>query len=129
VPATWETSTFIEGRNAPRATFISTMIETAATYLAMPPEDAIELTAVLQALSDPLRLEIVRGLAAGDERSCGLFATHVAPSTRSHHFKTLREAGVTRTRIAGPRRMVSLRRAELDRRFPGLLDAVLEARR
>ena len=118
----------IEGRNARHATFISTMIDTTA-YLAMPAEDAIELTAVLDALADPLRLEIVRGLAAVDERSCGLFAQNVAPSTRSHHFKVLREAGVTRTRVAGQRRMVSLRREELDRRFPGLLAAVLDARR
>jgi DNA-binding transcriptional ArsR family regulator len=104
------------------------MIETSARYLAMPAEDAIELTAVLQALADPLRLEIVRELATVDERACGLFAESVAPSTRSHHFKTLREAGVTRTRLVGTRRMVSLRRAELDRRFPGLLDAVLDER-
>jgi DNA-binding transcriptional ArsR family regulator len=106
------------------------VIERDATYLAMPAEDELELTAVLQALADPLRLEIVRELAAaGDERSCGLFATQVAPSTRSHHFKTLRDAGVTRTRIAGTRRMVSLRRDDLDRRFPGLVAAVLDDRR
>jgi DNA-binding transcriptional ArsR family regulator len=101
------------------------VIETADTYLAMPAEDAIELTAVLQALADPLRLQIVRELDALDERACGLFAQSVAPSTRSHHFRTLRDAGVTRTRVVGTRRMVSLRRDELDRRFPGLLDAVL----
>jgi DNA-binding transcriptional ArsR family regulator len=101
------------------------MIET-TDYLAMPAETEIGLTAVLQALADPLRLEIVRQLAAGgDERSCGTLALTVAPSTRSHHFRVLREAGVVRTRVAGTRRLVSVRRAELDRRFPGLLDAVL----
>jgi len=96
-------------------------------YLAMPDEAAIELTAVLQALADPVRLQIVRELDGGDERACGLFALTVAPSTRSHHFRVLREAGIVRTRVSGTRRLVSVRRPELDRRFPGLLDAVLSA--
>ena len=122
----------IEGRNEAPAAFISTVIEISDTttgLLAMPAEDAVELTSVLQALADPVRLQIVRELDGGDERSCGLFALTVAPSTRSHHFRVLREAGVVRTRVAGTRRLVSVRRAELDRRFPGLLDAVLAAPR
>jgi DNA-binding transcriptional ArsR family regulator len=119
----------VEGSNETRAAFISTMIEATDAYLAMPAEDELELTAVLQALADPLRLQIVRELDGGDERSCGLFALTVAPSTRSHHFRVLREAGVVRTRVAGTRRLVSVRRPELDRRFPGLLDAVLTAPR
>lgn len=122
----------IEGRNEAPAAFISTVIEISDTttgLLAMPAEEEIELTAVLQALADPVRLQIVRELDDGDERSCGLFALTVAPSTRSHHFRVLREAGVVRTRVAGTRRLVSVRRAELDRRFPGLLDAVLAAPR
>jgi DNA-binding transcriptional ArsR family regulator len=110
------------------------MVETAGTkkqadahgYLPMPAGPEIELTAVLQALADPVRLQIVRELdGVDDERACGLFALSVAPSTRSHHFRVLREAGVVRTRVAGTRRLVSVRRAELDARFPGLLDAVL----
>jgi DNA-binding transcriptional ArsR family regulator len=103
--------------------------DTTTGLLAMPAEESIELTAVLQALADPLRLQIVRELDGVDERSCGLFALTVAPSTRSHHFRVLREAGIVRTRVAGTRRLVSIRRPELDRRFPGLLDAVLAAPR
>jgi len=103
--------------------------ETPSGLLPMPTVEAIELTAVLQALADPVRLQIVRDLDGGDERSCGLFALTVAPSTRSHHFRVLREAGLVRTRVAGTRRLVSVRRVELDRRFPGLLDAVLAAPR
>jgi DNA-binding transcriptional ArsR family regulator len=49
----------------------------------------------------------------------------VSKATRSHHFRVLREAGVTHTRLEGTHRHVSLRREDLDARFPGLLGAVL----
>lgn len=94
----------------------------------MPSRDELELTEVLHALSDPARLEIVAALAAQGEQSCGTFALRVANSTRSHHLRILREAGVTATRVAGTQRLVSLRRDDLESRFPGLLDAVLTAR-
>jgi DNA-binding transcriptional ArsR family regulator len=96
--------------------------------LEMPERDAIELASVLDALSDPVRLEIVGTLAGGGELACGLLGGRVADSTRSHHLRVLREAGVTVTRRDGTRRLVSLRREDLDARFPGLLDAVLNAR-
>jgi len=92
--------------------------------LEQPELDAIELAAVLHALSDPTRLEIVRGLAADGERQCGSFDLGLTKATRSHHFKVLREAGLTHTRVVGTARHVTLRRDELDARFPGLLDAV-----
>ena len=53
----------------------------------------------------------------------------VSKSTLSHHFKVLREAGVTRTRVNGTHRYVSLRGDELESRFPGLLRSVLDASR
>jgi DNA-binding transcriptional ArsR family regulator len=84
-----------------------------------------EITTVLHALSDPVRLAIVRQLAGGEEVVCGRFELPVSDATRSHHLKVLREAGVTSTRSEGTRRLVSLRRADLDAAFPGLLDAVL----
>ena len=92
-----------------------------------PPADALELPAVLHALSDPIRLQIVRSLADHGARSCGTFAVPVAKSTLSHHLRVLREAGLTLTEPTGTQRVVSLRRADLDERFPGLLDAVLGA--
>ena len=95
--------------------------------IAEPETDALELHRVLHALSDPVRLGVVRQLDALDETRCGGFDTGVSKSTLSHHLKTLREAGVTRTRSAGTTRYVSLRRDDLDQRFPGLLDAVLSA--
>jgi DNA-binding transcriptional ArsR family regulator len=52
-----------------------------------------------------------------------------APSTLSHHFKVLREAGVIHQLEQGNRRWTTLRRAELDDRFPGLIDTVLRSAR
>jgi len=87
---------------------------------------AIELVAVLQALSDPVRLEIVRQLAAcPGELSCGAIALPVSKSTASHHLKALACAGVTVEREEGTRKYIRLRRPDIDERFPGLLDAVL----
>jgi DNA-binding transcriptional ArsR family regulator len=93
----------------------------------MPPLEALELTQVLQALADPVRLEIVRRLAADGESACGSFPLPVGMATRSHHLKVLREAGVTATRVAGTQRYVSLRRDDLAERFPGLLESVIAA--
>ena len=91
-----------------------------------PALEALDLTAVLQALGDPVRLRIVRSLAGTEERVCGSFDLGVSKATRSHHFRVLREAGVTHTRLDGTHRFISLRRDDLDARFPGLLGAVLE---
>jgi DNA-binding transcriptional ArsR family regulator len=85
----------------------------------------VPVTAVLAALADAVRLQIVRTLAEGGEYACGTFEFGVSKATRSHHLKVLREAGLTRTRVAGTSRYVRLRRDELDRLYPGLLDAVL----
>jgi DNA-binding transcriptional ArsR family regulator len=82
---------------------------------------------VLHALSDPARLQIVRQLAIGDECTCGTFDLGLSKATLSHHFRVLREAGVVRTRPEGRTRMLSLRKDDLDERFPGLLEAVLTA--
>jgi len=93
-----------------------------------PTVEELELEAVLHALSDPQRLRIVQALA-GDAapRRCGAFDAHVTKSTLTHHFRVLREAGVIRQQEAGTSRFNSLRRDDLDARFPGLLDAVLAA--
>src|SRR4051794_37276256 len=92
-----------------------------------PTVEALELPAVLHALSDPIRLQIVRDLSERGACNCGTFAVPVAKSTLSHHLRVLREAGLTLTEPTGTQRVVSLRRSDLDGRFPGLLDAVLGA--
>jgi DNA-binding transcriptional ArsR family regulator len=95
--------------------------------LVHPSRDQMDLTAVMHALSDPARRMVVRTLAAEGERACGSFPLGVTKATTSHHFKVLREAGITMTRVEGAHRYLTLRRDDLDARFPGLLDAVLAA--
>jgi DNA-binding transcriptional ArsR family regulator len=91
-----------------------------------PTTEDIELPTVLHALSDPQRLRIVRALSADPQpRQCGAFDVNVSKSTCTHHFRVLREAGVIRQEQLGTARLNSLRRDDLDLRFPGLLDAVL----
>jgi DNA-binding transcriptional ArsR family regulator len=97
--------------------------------LSHPACEQIELAAVLHALSDPMRLRIVAGLAAEDKRTCKSFDLPVTKSTCTHHFRVLREAGVIRQRLEGTTRLNSLRREDLDQRFPGLLESVLRAAR
>src|SRR5918999_4101267 len=87
----------------------------------------IALTGVMAALSDPIRVGLVRLLADGRERGWGELQAPVAKSTLSHHLRVLRDAGITRTRQEGTRCFLVLRRADLESRFPGLFDAVLEA--
>ena len=95
-----------------------------------PARAELELEDVLHALSDAVRLQIVLALdEAGAEIACGQFPVAVSKSTVSHHFKVLREAGVLAGRYEGTRRFNSLRRDDLDARFPGLLDSVLRAAR
>jgi len=99
---------------------------TTAAVLEHPDVSGLSLTEVLAALGDPVRLSIVASLAACvDELPCSAIEIPVAKSTGTHHFRVLREAGVIRQRIVGTTRLTSLRREELDARFPGLLDAVL----
>jgi DNA-binding transcriptional ArsR family regulator len=95
--------------------------------LTHPEVGEIDLLDVLHALSDPTRMTIVRTLRAEPERACGTFPVDVAPSTLTHHFRVLREAGVIRQREDGNRRWTTLRRDDLDVRFPGLLDALVTA--
>jgi DNA-binding transcriptional ArsR family regulator len=75
-----------------------------------------------------VRLRIVAALAGGDgEHTCGSFDVPVTKSTCTHHFKVLREAGVIHQRQEGTARLNSLRRDDLEARFPGLLATVLQA--
>lgn len=87
----------------------------------------IDVLTVLQALSDPVRLEIVRQLAVQPECMCGQLSLSVAKSTASHHLKTLAHAGITSEREEGTAKYLCLRGPELEERFPGLLESVLRA--
>lgn len=81
----------------------------------------VTLPAVMQALSDPIRIEILRSLMKAGELACGDIPLTVSKATVSHHFSVLREAGLILTRTEGTRCMTSVRRAELEKRFPGLI--------
>jgi DNA-binding transcriptional ArsR family regulator len=91
-----------------------------------PDREEIDLSAVLHALSDPQRRGIVAELAVSEvPRPCGSFAPTISKSTRTHHFRVLREAGLVEQWKEGTSKMSRLRRDDIDARFPGLLDSVL----
>lgn len=90
----------------------------------------IQLVKVLHALGDPTRLRLLRVYATGEQYDCSserLGVGHLHKSTVSHHMRIMREAGITSTRAVGRNRYVRLRRADLDARFPGLLDTLLKS--
>ncbi|KXG87198.1 ArsR/SmtB family transcription factor [Agrobacterium bohemicum] len=87
----------------------------------------VTLTQVLYALSDPVRLGVVRQLSSEGQATCSALDGGRPKSSMSHHFKVLREGGLVFTRTDGPAHLNELRREEMDERFPGLLDAVLAA--
>ncbi|MGI5352312.1 ArsR/SmtB family transcription factor [Streptomyces sp. CA-250714] len=105
---------------------------TAVRELPHPAREEIHLEAVLHALADPVRLRIVTCLNAygegeGNGATCSQIELPVSASTATHHFRVLREAGVINQCYRGTAKINCLRRADLDTRFPGLLDAVLRA--
>jgi DNA-binding transcriptional ArsR family regulator len=89
--------------------------------------EQLTLVDVLRALADPVRLRIIARLGDDEYHSCTIeeYGLEIHKSTLSHHFKTLREAGVTSTVVHGRNHGVKLRRSDLDSRFPGLMGAVL----
>jgi DNA-binding transcriptional ArsR family regulator len=93
-------------------------------YPGHPAAGDVTITDVLAALSDPIRICMVRSLTDGKEHPAGEFSLPIARSTISHHAKVLREAGITFTRVDGTHRYISIR-PELEERFPGLLDAIM----
>ncbi|HUE60032.1 MAG TPA: winged helix-turn-helix domain-containing protein [Acidimicrobiales bacterium] len=94
----------------------------------LPDLASIEVVTVMQALSDPVRLDMVKQLAGCPERdglTCGQIEVPVSKSTTTHHLKVLLAAGIISEREEGNRKYVRLRRDELDQRFPGLISLIL----
>ena len=103
-------------------------MDTMSDELPHPERAEIRIEAVLQALADPVRLHYVRELdRIGTGVACGSIELPVTKSTRTHHLRTLREAGVIRVRKEGTARIATMRRDDLDARYPGLLTAILSA--
>ncbi|MEU3751502.1 helix-turn-helix domain-containing protein [Streptomyces olivoreticuli] len=93
-----------------------------------PDRDQLLIEDVLAALGNPVRLGIVRELdVSPGERTCGSLPLEITKATATHHWRVLRESGITREHKVGRAKAVSLRREDLDTRFPGLLTAVLAA--
>lgn len=93
-----------------------------------PSIEQVELTDIMYALADPTRLEIVVMLAqAGKKLTCGEIDLNRPKSSMSHHFKILRSAGLVETLIEGTEHMNALRLEEVERKYPGVLNAVLKA--
>ncbi|EMQ2082088.1 ArsR/SmtB family transcription factor [Yersinia enterocolitica] len=92
-----------------------------------PERQQIRLEKVLTALGHPLRLAVMRKLAAGGEYACGTLVHGLSKSTLTHHWRVLRESGVIWQRPCGRESLLSLRRDDIDARFPGLLDVLLNA--
>lgn len=111
-----------------RAAVTTASPATSSRDLPHPAREEIRLEGVLHALSDPVRLRIVRELAAeGVELSCSRFDLPVTKSTTTHHFRVLRESGVIQQVYRGTAKMNGLRKDDLDGLFPGFLDALLDA--
>ncbi|WP_067968629.1 ArsR/SmtB family transcription factor [Nocardiopsis trehalosi] len=92
-----------------------------------PAAEDLRLETVLGALSDTLRLRIVRTLLLEAERfdhPCGWFGIDRPKSSLTHHFKALRAAGIIRQRQYGLERRSHVRIDDLDTRFPGLLGLI-----
>jgi DNA-binding transcriptional ArsR family regulator len=97
-----------------------------------PSIEDISVEGILHALSDPARVAIFAGIAGSAcSRSCSNFLNisekAIPKSTLSQHFKALREAGLIRGERRGVEMHNTSRCAEIDRRFPGLLMAIINA--
>ncbi|MCA0173854.1 ArsR/SmtB family transcription factor [Bacillus sp. RAR_GA_16] len=93
-----------------------------------PPIESITYTKVLQALSEPNRVKIIRCLSESGENNCTAYTIKLMlpKSTVSHHIKVLREAGLIQARVQGKEHFYSLRKSEIEHKFPGLLDSVIQ---
>jgi len=99
--------------------------------VAEPAAANFELPRVLAALADRHRLATVRFVARNGESWCARVMQDVglemSKSTFSHHLRILREAGVVTKRVEGTKSYMCVRKADLDARFPGLIDSILSA--
>ncbi|MFE2043159.1 ArsR/SmtB family transcription factor [Streptomyces sp. NPDC059477] len=91
-----------------------------------PTPEALTLASVLYAFGDPVRLELVRRASSEPGAPCAVEGLNVPKSTLTNHWRILREAGVVRMAADGRYRRTWLREDDLNGRFPGLLDAVLQ---
>jgi DNA-binding transcriptional ArsR family regulator len=99
-----------------------------------PSVEDISVEAILHALGDPVRVAIFAEIAGSDcSHNCSEFLSvsekTIPKSTLSQHFKALREAGLIRGERKGVEMHNTSRCAEVDKRFPGLIAAIVDAYR
>lgn len=92
-----------------------------------PQKDQLNLSAVLDALGDPIRLNIIKNISDQGETTCACCNIDLEKSALSHHFKVLRESGLINVRLEGVQRFLSIRTDDLNDRFPGLIDVILNS--
>lgn len=92
-----------------------------------PKLSTVPLESVMQALSDPCRVAIVRALLDQPELACNELPVDVAKATLSHHMDVLREAGLIKTHVVGAKCLSSVRKADVEKKFPGVLALVARA--
>jgi DNA-binding transcriptional ArsR family regulator len=107
------------------------MLEDVMDDVVEPAAEDLQLPRVLAALAEPNRLATVQYVASSGESCCSEIIQQaglaMTKSTFSHHLRILREAGVLTKRIQGTKGYTKLRKDDLDRRFPGLIDAIIDA--
>jgi DNA-binding transcriptional ArsR family regulator len=97
-----------------------------------PALDDITVEGILHALADSARVAIYADIVGSDcPLTCSTFLTRrdkvIPKSTLSLHFKALREAGLIRSERQGVEMHNTSRCAEIERRFPGLIPAIVGA--
>ncbi|MFG2814572.1 ArsR/SmtB family transcription factor [Streptomyces sp. NPDC048410] len=100
-----------------------------AGELAHPGVEELAVGPILLALADENRRRVVAELSAhpDDERLCASFDLPLSKSSRTRHWRVLREAGLVHQRDAGNGLYIRLRKDDLEQRFPGLIQAVVAA--
>jgi DNA-binding transcriptional ArsR family regulator len=126
-----ERSIFVERTTSIEYFAIPRYAKTVIDDLLEPTVADMELSRVLTALADPHRLATVRFVSRNGESWCSRVMQDVglemSKSTFSHHLRILREAGVVTKRAEGTKSYICVRKADLDARFPGLIDSILNA--
>lgn len=93
--------------------------------LSVPAEGDLDLFEAMFALTDPIRRSIVHHISVNPGAACSGADFGVSKSALTRHWRVLRESGIITQEVDGTRHRNWLRREELDRRFPGLMELVL----
>lgn len=88
--------------------------------------EQLNLSTILSALADPIRLSLIKNITNNPEATCSNCNINLAKSALSHHFKVLRQSGLIKVRIEGKQHFLSVRYDEIEGRFPGVLSSIIK---